>query len=423
MKSLLCLMLLSVCVGQALAQQTQPDTTRPAFITPDKIRPSDAVLHRDSIRYAVLREKMKKRGGLMAGLYDLLFRYPYNTNAGTQQIASLADNVYRPYQGRIIRSIRIRQLNVFGQSVYDTTRNTGRRLERWGNQLHKNTQEAVVRRSFLLFREGDVLSPYLLKDSERLLRQSGLLVDARILVIPAPGYTQLVDVYVLTQDVWSLMPNAGFSGFDNFYVSLEQRNFRGLAHQYKAHYAYRGNDPYQRHEWYFRYRIPYWGRSLISTEAEIRNLRDSRRLGAVVQRQFLTPDIRWAGSFELSLYRENRYFFISPGSTETVRSTLTYALQDAWLGHSFKFNFRDTTLRERARLIMAYRTTGLSYFGRKNLPRNAESLFPDTRTNLGSIGFSNRQYTRDVLIYGFGRTEDVPLGYLGRLPDNIGTFT
>ena len=37
-------------------------------------------------------------------------------------------------------------------------------------------------------------------------------------------------------------------------------------------------------------------------------------------------------------------------------------------------------------------------------------MYQDSRTTLFSAGFSRRKYTRDVLIYGFGRTEDVPIG-------------
>jgi hypothetical protein len=39
-------------------------------------------------------------------------------------------------------------------------------------------------------------------------------------------------------------------------------------------------------------------------------------------------------------------------------------------------------------------------------------LYQNTNLTLISLGFSNRRYKRDLLIYGFGRTEDVPVGQL-----------
>jgi hypothetical protein len=41
---------------------------------------------------------------------------------------------------------------------------------------------------------------------------------------------------------------------------------------------------------------------------------------------------------------------------------------------------------------------------------DSNQIYQNSRTTLFSVGFSRRKYVRDVLIYGFGRTEDVPVG-------------
>src|SRR5690606_16697748 len=107
-----------------------------------------------------------------------------------------------------------RQLDVMGASVYDTTRE-GNKLQRFiSRKVHINTQEKAIRRSMLLFREGDEVDPLLFRENERILRQSNVLLDARILLMPVND--EEVDVVVLVQDIWPVIPEGSFSGFDNF---------------------------------------------------------------------------------------------------------------------------------------------------------------------------------------------------------------
>jgi hypothetical protein len=95
-----------------------------------------------------------------------------------------------------------------------------------------------------------------MRDNERLLRSISIFHDARILVMPREGSRQFVDVYVITQDVWSLLPTGGAGALNRFSVGFEQRNFRGLGHQLYSQVAYDGNDPRQRAEYRGSLRYP-----------------------------------------------------------------------------------------------------------------------------------------------------------------------
>jgi hypothetical protein len=103
-----------------------------------------------------------------------------------------------------------------------------------------------------------------------------------------------------------------------------------------------------------------------------------------------------------------------------------YVLFDAWMGRSFKLFFGDQQLRERARFVVALRHTRQTFYNRdRSVTDSTNQLFQNTRPTLFSIGYSNRRYQRDLLIYGFGRTEDVPVGDLaafiyGKDPAELG---
>jgi hypothetical protein len=79
------------------------------------------------------------------------------------------------------------------------------------NKLHMRTREEVVRRE-LLFREGEVLSPELLEETERNLRRFRFLRHVRITA--TEPHAGRVDVHVHTIDAWTTKTqlNVGSSG-------------------------------------------------------------------------------------------------------------------------------------------------------------------------------------------------------------------
>lgn len=369
---------------------------------------------RDSIRYTNLRNSMKKRG-ITGELYNLLFRYPYNTNANQQIVNEIPKNPFLEYEGRVIRRIVIKRLDVFGPSVYDTLRKASIGVEKFGNKLHKNTREEVIRKSFLLFKEGESLEPQLVWDNERLLRQSPIFHDARIIVMPDARFPNIVDILVLTQDTWSLQPRSiQFGGFNNFGMIIEQKNRQGLAHTLYHGVFYNGNAPKgSRLEYTGGYLIPNIRKTFITGAAGIDLFRENKQVYARLFRPFLTPETKYAGNASMSYNNLKSYVIqTEPDTLYSVGIPLKYFYGDVWLGRAFKLNLGNQQLRDRGRLVIGIRGSRYHYFKRPDIKQDANRLYQNRSTYLLSLGFSNRLYRRDVLIYGFGRTEDVPYGWL-----------
>lgn len=368
-----------------------------------------AFIQRDSVFYNRLKTKMYKHR-MTRQLYDLIFQDVYNSRVRTGEVNQLEVNPFKQYEGRIIGDIYIRRLGVFGQSVYDTLRKPGNWVERTGNRLHTNTRENIIRRSYLLFREGDALNPTVLRDNERLLRTTPIFHDARILVMPRAGSRQFVDVYVITQDVWSLLPTGGVGSLNQFSLGFEQNNFRGVGHQLFAQVAYSGSDPRQVMEYQGRYTVPFIGKTFLTAQAEFLYLRDLKQAALRLYRPFLTPDTKYAGAIEINRTQVNQRLVTRNDSVLLV--PLTYNYSDIWVGRSFRifYSANDDEARGRSRLVIALRNTIYDFSQRPTVTPDTNQLYQDSRTTLFSIGYSRRKYVRDVLIYGFGRTEDVPVG-------------
>lgn len=374
----------------------------------------DTIGHRtDSVRYTQFRETMYKRR-LTRQLYDAVFRDIYNRSGQTGEISQIEENPFLLVAGRVIANVYIRRLNVFGQSVYDTLRKEGNWVERVGNRLHTNTQENVIRRQFLLFSAGDTINPVQMRDNERLLRTTTIFHDARILVSARPGSQRFADVYVITQDVWSLEPDGGGSSPTNFQIGLNQRNFRGLAHQVYTRFNYNAADPIQKAEYQGRYAIPFinlYGRKTFATaEGNLLWFRDIKQASIRVSKPFVTPDTKVAYAVEMNITElRNRIF--TPNDS-AVFFPLRYRYTDGWIGRSFRVKVGDAQDERRARIVVALRGTRYTFVKRPDVTADSNQLYQNSRTVLVSVGYSQRQYVRDVLIYGFGRTEDVPVGGL-----------
>ncbi|HET7234302.1 MAG TPA: POTRA domain-containing protein, partial [Longimicrobium sp.] len=114
---------------------------------------------------------------------------------GSAAAAAPADSTGCPRIGNIF--VDNNSVFVVGDPGLDR-RFTG--LYRLANRLHWRTRESVIRRE-LLFREGGCYRPFLLEDSERILRATGYLADADVFSVRQPNGTY--DVIVETRDEWS----------------------------------------------------------------------------------------------------------------------------------------------------------------------------------------------------------------------------
>lgn len=357
--------------------------------------------------YGQIKQRLTQRKTGRA-VYRAVFREPGRVK-GDPPVRPLpkASQLYGKLEGRVVRHIEVRQLPVFGPSVNDTLRPAPGWVGRTGNRLHISTRARVIQRN-LLFRSGDPLNLTLLRDSERLLRELPYLLDARLVPI-ATEHPDSVDLVVITQDVWSIAPEVGSVGLGGGRFALRDRNLLGLGHELEQGVRI-GRRPGQGLGYLSRYRIPTIGRTLIS--AELAYWQDWEQMygGLRLQRPFYTPAIRYAGGLEVS--QQRLALRLRPGNDSGAVVSGAFQLADAWGARAFRFRVGSPGFRERARLVLAGRVRGVKYYEGPLTEAVREPLFQDRLATLATLTFSDRGYYRDVLIYGFGRTEDVPYGTL-----------
>lgn len=109
----------------------------------------------------------------------------------------------KEHQGKVIRAIKFRNVNVFDES----NESENNRVYRFLNRLHVHTRENVIQ-SQLLFEVDDALDAGTVAESERLLRTRDYLASARITLSQICADSVEVTVYV--QDAWTTEPQISF---------------------------------------------------------------------------------------------------------------------------------------------------------------------------------------------------------------------
>ena len=309
----------------------------------------------------------------------------------------------RTFSGRIIREINVEILDAFGGSVDDPKDSVRSLLQDVGNALHVQTKEWLITNQ-LLFARGEILVPFDLEESERIIRQSPYVYDVRIVPRKIENNVDSVDIMVYVQDIWSIYGDVVYSpANDAGRIRVNDINFLGFGNELTGGLKV-GQEFQHGWDWEGGYSVNNIGRTFISTKAFYSSVPDRQLYGIMIGRDFLSQVITWGGGIS-QLWQNTRYPDLRDtlGLVETAR----YNQQDYWLGYAFDVQPFDPATAYQNRFNVAGRVARTVYSEKPD--RDTLNLFQDNTFYLGRVGFSYRTYYQDRYVFGLGRTEDVPL--------------
>lgn len=232
---------------------------------------------------------------LLPGLTE---RADYKTLARPDDVP---DDAELEHQGAKVGQIYIKITNIFDMEDPDENKV----LFRLANRLHIKTREDTVKNK-LLFHSGAVYSGRLLAETERLLRNTGHLLDAR--VRPVSYDDGEVDIEVRTRDVWTLNPGILFSrsgGANTTGIVLEELNLLGMGSELKLTLK----STVDRDTTKLNYHDPNLGSSWWDLNLTYSNNSDGEGGGIALQHPFYALDTRdaYGGSVGKNLRVESHY--------------------------------------------------------------------------------------------------------------------
>lgn len=336
---------------------------------------------------------------------DLIFQ-----NAGDTVMNKKSESGFQQFEGKIIRSITINHIG-FERNINDTTKyKVINALVRLGNALHGTTKDKVIKNN-LFIKENTPLDPYKLADNERYLRDLNFILDARILVKPVSENQDVVDLIVLTRDVFSLGGSFSPSLEERARFSLYDANVAGWGQRLQ----FSGEADSERNP-AFGYQLLYnknsIGGSLINATISYTQintgasygLENENALFLKFDRPLVSPYSRWAGGAEFSKNWSQNVFNVDNAEFRKY----SYSVRDFWTGYNIGIKNK---VENRNRHLAAVRVFNQRFSEQPlQLVEESSPLYNDFNYVLGSFTFYNQNFYRTKYIYGFGRTEDVPYG-------------
>jgi len=312
-------------------------------------------------------------------------------------------NGFNSYQGRVIRNIGFKKLEIFGQNVTDTTEVPTKWLEHLGNELHINTQLHVFRNR-LLFQIGDTVDLYTLSENERLFRELPFIDDARVIISEVSEDS--VDIIFITKDVLPIGGSIELLDVGYGKASISNKNVLGLGHE--VYYRLTWNSdriPFYGHK--VRYKIQNIGNTFFSLETSYENQWNIEAFKFYCNRDFFTQDVRYAGG--VSFEKINSLKNIISLDTIFQDAEVDYNYYDLWLGRAISIP-RISSRNKRTNIAGTGRITRYEFFKRPDVEEDLLYNYHERTSYLFSIGISQVGYFKTSHVYGFGRTEDIPFG-------------
>ncbi len=363
-------------------------------------------------------EVYSKRSKLTKIAYRLIFKsIDANPNQSVDLIHVPKSKNLRSYkkcEGKIIRKIHIETIDPFAYSLLDKRKIKQNMFINLGNKAHIKSQQITIR-NLLLVKQNQRFDSLIVNESERLVRNQTFVQDVEISVERILGTNDSVDIFIVVLDKWSLVP--GFTSTNSrLKWQLTDKNIFGIGHEF--HNAYTRNRQLDRNAYKVNYFIPninhtYLNSTILFEVNEYKYVNASLN----IDRPFFSPLTKWAAGIKIShQYNQDSFYYYRFGAMPYYYK---FNSRDYWIGRAWQI-FKGRTENERTtNLILAARFKHIKYDKTSNSFSDTFQIYLNEDLFLLGLGISSRKYVQDHYIFGFGITEDVPVGKIYGLTGGI----
>jgi hypothetical protein len=312
---------------------------------------------------------------------------------------------YKKHEGCAIRNIFIHVYDPFEIPIDDSINKNLKILHKGIDKLHFKTRKKIIYNK-ILFHEGEPLLPLKISESERALRQTGYITDVRISVEETIDKDS-VDVLITVLDKWAVTFPLEIRSLNSYRLSLRNSNLMGLGHFFEQTLDIKESSDKVLSGKYFIENIDH---TFISGGLFYSKEKIPLTLGIDIQRTSFSTLIKWGGG----IYIENKtdkFTFKLPVGKDTL-FPVQKTRYDNWILRRLNCKFLGERLRDITGVSLAARVFATEYNRRPPLIFENKNDYFLNNGILWSTGFYLQQYYKEKFIYGFGVSEDVPVGII-----------
>ncbi len=354
-------------------------------------------------------ESYSKRSKFNGFMYRLIFK-PVTPDSKNKVVSrkvykKLIQKPYSTFEGKIIRNINVVTLDPFGYSTTDTAVRKQNFLYKAGNGMHIKTHGITIR-NLLLIHRNQPFNSFLVKESERLIRNQKYVHEVSFSVVASGQKSDSVDIFIRELDNWSIIPDGSISA-SRISAGLTDKNFLGTGHEFQNAFSRsftRGISSFNT-----EYFVPNFRNSYISGKLHlgIDGYGNFSR-GFDVDRPFFSPLAKWAAG--ISFTSQTRKDSLQDINAVYFPVSMKFRAQDYWAGKAlqlFKGSTEDVLVTN---LILAARYLNIKYFEKPSEFLDPFHNYSNETFYLAAVGISTRRYVQDKYIFKYGVIEDVPVG-------------
>jgi len=311
---------------------------------------------------------------------------------------------YTEYVGKPIEVVIINQVARFDRGR-DGSHGTAQRLfDTAAEPFQTYTRDSTIRQ-YLLFAEGQVVDPFLIADTERLLRSLDFIEDVRIVVVPLMGEIESVAIVVETRDRWPFGAAGLVKDVGRYEVSLYSSNVAGIGLRFDNRLIYRDDrEPNVGYEGSLRKRN-FFG-TFVAGKLEFEDSYRKNHLEMALTRELSHPSIKWVGG---ASWRRTRERDAGPDPDKQE-------VGDVWLGDVVQLQPRPAQGKTaRPVVVPAVRFNRKTYLDRPTVSRDTLSQFHNSRNYLTGVTYQRFKYYKTSFLFDMGETENLPSGLILKL--------
>jgi hypothetical protein len=339
---------------------------------------------------------------LLKEVYNLILCNPNSTISIDNKEIIEFENQFSEFEGKIIKQIHFYKLDIFAFEQLDSVSITKSKLRKFLNKTHVNTQDRVLRNN-LLFAENELLKPDLMADNERILRDISYINEARFLVIPASQDS--VDIFIITKDVFSAALDGKYHNKDSMSISFFNNNIFGTGHKFSNDILMNRRDM-KPVGYNANYKVANIAGSFIEGKLIYDNAFDITNYEIDLKRNFLAKKFQYAGGINLKQSK------IIESNLNIKNDTVKFNYLDFWLGRAFQLPSFSNKILKKSQIIVSGRFLRKEFCERPPTDFQTNKKYHRRSLHILSVALSKRNYYKSNLIYEYGRTEDIPYGYL-----------
>ncbi len=341
-------------------------------------------IYQPIINHILVKEKI---------VYDSTFNY--------QQINYDYFLQYESYQ---VRNIYLIILDPFEEPINKNSNNIIQRLKKLSGKFHVNTKDSIIL-NHLLFKKGDQIDAYLFSETERSIRQNQYIFDSGIMIDPDEDSDSQADVFVYVHDLWSIQltgnydnsrqkgnlnyKDINFLGYGGS-LSLKVKKNSEYTKQYKPDFEYKYSKLFNKYN---------TGRIFYKSDLKFINY------GLGLNQSSIHSTTNYLGGINIDFIKQSIDLINLQENNE--RNELFYREQDYWVGYNFSITNFNKNYYKYSNLVISSRLIQ-QFYHRK--PAESIAYYQDNAFLLTGLTFINKFYYQDSYIFGFGKTEDIPIG-------------